>query len=324
MEIERLESMIYRSLDKQYSHIHSKKRLRVPNIKNVINYNWIEVRHNEKCEYNVNHIPNHDGNQAHLPSLSRYRRKLSLSLTSYPVILSYKTKKRIFEEVQKKNDNIFSDIKANDLELWMVKIRNDSEDDFLNLVLDEKNEGMKLLEEYISECWDEKILPKKGMTHVIVNSPLLLKNQELERTNQELERMNREMDQLVQQTADLSINPKHVGFTKFGDMLAELKSRPVFYGKTILQLAFRNGYIHEEGWAYIEYKKLFHPSVNTFVKTLLNLSNSPGPDQLKRFSVGNISYDDMPRRERRRNLQGVVNRQNQDGQNLLDNQNNRA
>jgi len=32
----------------------------------------------------------------------------------------------------------------------------------------------------------------------------------------------------------------------------------------------------------------------------------------------------MPRRERRRNLQGVVNRQNQDGQNLLDNQNNRA
>ncbi|GBB90617.1 hypothetical protein RclHR1_17610006 [Rhizophagus clarus] len=127
----------------------------------------------------------------------------------------------------------------------MVKIRNDSEDDFLNLVLDEKNEGMKLLEEYISECWDEKILPKKGMTHVIVNSPLLLKNQELERTNQELERMNREMDQLVQQTADLSINPKHVGFTKFGDMLAELKSRPVFYGKTILQLAFRNGYIHE-------------------------------------------------------------------------------
>lgn len=66
-------------------------------------------------------------------------------------------------------------------------------------------------------------------------------------------------------------------------------------GKTILQLAFRNGYIHEgnevkfttdnkpevittlktkEGWAYIEYKKLFHPSVNTFLKTLLDVSDT--------------------------------------------------
>lgn len=29
--------------------------------------------------------------------------------------------------------------------------------------------------------------------------------------------------------------------------------------------------------------------------------NSPGSNQRKWFSVGNLSYDDMPRRERRRN-----------------------
>jgi hypothetical protein len=82
-------------------------------------------------------------------------------------------KKKIFEEVQKKNDKIFSDIKASNLELWMVHIRDD-DDEFSKLSLEnDGTEGIKELEEKISDYWNVENLPEEGFTNVIVDSPLL-------------------------------------------------------------------------------------------------------------------------------------------------------
>ncbi|CAI2185520.1 16170_t:CDS:2, partial [Funneliformis geosporum] len=106
------------------------------------------------------------------------------------------------------------------------------------------------------------------------------------------------------------------GYTHLSDMLDAIKKRPRFYGNTRLQLTFKDKIVHEddevkygtnntkvittlrvaEGWAYINYEKSFHPTVTSFLKKKLDLSNAPGSDQLRRLSIGNTSYDNLPRR----------------------------
>ncbi|CAG8689244.1 8000_t:CDS:2 [Funneliformis mosseae] len=85
-------------------------------------------------------------------------------------------KKKIFEEVQKKNDKIFSGIKVSNLELWMVHIRGDDEFSLKN----DSTEGIKELEEKISDYWDDKNLPEEGFTNVIIDSSLLTALKRLE------------------------------------------------------------------------------------------------------------------------------------------------
>lgn len=184
-----------------------------------------------------------------------------------------------------------------------------------------KTKNVTKLRGRVENFWDdEERRPKEGCTHVIVDSSLLSKNRELVKTNQ----INQDiMDQLTQRTANLSFNQDHdveedtEFFTQLSDMLDAIKKRPRFYGNTRLQLAFKDKIVHEgdevkyrtnnvtevittlrvvEGWAYINYEKSFHPTVTSFLKKKLDLSNAPGSDQLRRLSIGNMSYDNLPRR----------------------------
>src|SRR5438309_2273977 len=87
----------------------------------------------------------------------------------------YSLKKKIFEEVKKKNNIIFSEIDADDLMLWKVQISNDEEDKFSGIILkNDENKDIKRLEEKISDYWDDhEKLPKAGCTHIIIDSPYL-------------------------------------------------------------------------------------------------------------------------------------------------------
>ncbi|CAB4416893.1 unnamed protein product [Rhizophagus irregularis] len=228
---------------------------------------------------------------------------------------------KIYEEVKKLN-NDFLEIEANDLKLWKVEINNGDNDKFSSLVLpndDVKN--LNKLKEKIVDHWDdEEKRPKEGCTHVIVDSPILTKNKELVKRSQ----INQD---LMDQINTLTLNQEEHNeeedtefFTQLSDMLAAAKRRRKFYENTRLQLAFSNGTIHEgdivkyrykddnittlraaEGWAYINHENTFHPTVSSFVKKFLKLSNAPGSGQLKQVSIGNVFHDDMPERRRRRN-----------------------
>ncbi|PKY37561.1 hypothetical protein RhiirA4_521233 [Rhizophagus irregularis] len=221
---------------------------------------------------------------------------------------------KIYEEVKKLN-NDFLEIEANDLKLWKVEINNGDNDKFSSLVLpndDVKN--LNKLKEKIVDHWDdEEKRPKEGCTHVIVDSPILTKNKELVKRSQ----INQD---LMDQINTLTLNQ---GFPYFLCGLANiylLLFSARWAENTRLQLAFSNGTIHEgdivkyrykddnittlraaEGWAYINHENTFHPTVSSFVKKFLKLSNAPGSGQLKQVSIGNVFHDDMPERRRRRN-----------------------
>ncbi|CAG8610606.1 4088_t:CDS:2 [Funneliformis caledonium] len=208
-------------------------------------------------------------------------------------------KEKIYEKVKKTN-NDFLEIEADDLRLWKVEIDNNSEEEFSNLVLNNnKTKNVTKLRERVENFWDdEERRPKEGCTHVIVDSSLLSKNRELVKMNQ----INQDiMDQLTQRTANLSFNQDHdvekdtEFFTQLSDMLDAIKKRSRFYGNTKLQLTFRDKIVHEgdevkyrtnnvtkvittlrvaEGWAYINYEKSFHPTVTSFLKKKLDVSDT--------------------------------------------------
>src|SRR5947207_1415078 len=84
---------------------------------------------------------------------------------------SIKHANEVMQHLKETNNDMFTDINANKLELWKVNIHND-EENFSKLVLKNDNEkDIKHIWGIISEYWEEQ--PPDEFTHVIVDSPYL-------------------------------------------------------------------------------------------------------------------------------------------------------
>ncbi|CAG8631337.1 13819_t:CDS:2 [Ambispora leptoticha] len=101
---------------------------------------------------------------------------------------------KIFDEVKKKNNDIFSDIKASDLKLWKVQIRNDKEDDFSSLDLQGDEKDMKILRGITGNYWKKQ--PSEEFTHIIVDSPLLVARRGLRERDIQIQDRDESLDLL--------------------------------------------------------------------------------------------------------------------------------
>ncbi|PKK61394.1 hypothetical protein RhiirC2_791865 [Rhizophagus irregularis] len=211
-------------------------------------------------------------------------KEFTVEVNTQDLILDLQEK--IYSEVKKINGDFF---KANELQLWKVEINNDDNDEFSSLVL--PNDGAKNLDKFkekIADYWDEEEKRlKEGCIHIIVNSPRVIKRRDKDEQIQDLSSHLQYVNLDSPREHDDKENIRF--FTQLSDMLNEVKKNPRYYENTILQRAFRNGMIHEgdavkyntevittlrveEGWAYINFEKTFHITVNTFLMKKLEVS----------------------------------------------------
>jgi hypothetical protein len=136
-------------------------------------------------------------------------------------------KEKIYEEVKKSNNDFF-DIETEELMLWKVEINNKNDEEFSNLVLNDdktKNVTVTKLRGKVEDFWDdEERRPKKGYTHIIINSPRLI---ERRKKDEQI----RGLVQTDQNNQDLIGHEDNKLFTRLSDMLIAVNERPRLYGK---------------------------------------------------------------------------------------------
>ena len=124
-------------------------------------------------------------------------KKFTVEINTQDLILDLL--EEIYKKVELNNDfPSFGEIEATVFKLWKVEINNDDNDKFSSLVLpNDDAKSLNKLRERINDYWDdEEKRPKKGCTHIIINSPRLIERRQNQDKDGEIVELREQVERL--------------------------------------------------------------------------------------------------------------------------------